>query len=159
MFCSTGARLAEIGDLCVSDVDLDTESVWLHGKGGKDRRVRFGPVTARALSRYLRLRGRRDGASEIPQLWLSVRGLRPLQPAAIKVRLRQLGRAAGVDHVHAHRWRHTFAHEWKLNGGNEGDLMLLMGWTSDEMPRRYGQSAAAERAQELQTRFGIGERF
>jgi integrase/recombinase XerC len=37
--------------------------------------------------------------------------------------------------------------------------MLLMGWTSDEMPRRYGQSAAAERAQELQTRFGIGERF
>lgn len=50
------------------------------------------------------------------------------------------GVAAGVDHVHAHRWRHTFAHEWKLNGGNEGDLMLLMGWTSDEMPRRYGQA-------------------
>jgi integrase len=159
MFCSTGARLAEIGDLCVCDVDLDTESVWLHGKGGKDRRVRFGPVTARALSRYIRVRGRREGASEIPQLWLSVRGLRPLQPAAIKVRLRQLGEAAGVDHVHAHRWRHTFAHEWKLNGGNEGDLMLLMGWTSDEMARRYGQSAAAERALELQMRFGIGERF
>jgi integrase/recombinase XerC len=96
---------------------------------------------------------------EIPQLWSSVRGLRPLQPAAIKVRLRQLGQAAGVDHVHAHRWRHTFAHEWKLHGGNEGDLMLLMGLTSDEMPRRYGQSAATERAQELQTRFGIGERF
>ena len=37
--------------------------------------------------------------------------------------------------------------------------MLLMGWTSDEMPRRYGQSAAAERAQELQARFGIGEHF
>lgn len=32
MFCSTGARLTEIGDLCVSDVDLNTESVWLHGK-------------------------------------------------------------------------------------------------------------------------------
>jgi integrase/recombinase XerC len=37
--------------------------------------------------------------------------------------------------------------------------MLLMGWTSDEMPRRYGRSAAAERAQELQLRFGIGEQF
>nr|BFE69859.1 hypothetical protein GCM10020092_031600 [Actinoplanes digitatis] len=80
MFCSTGARLTEIGDLCVSDVDLNTESVWLHGKGGKDRRVRFGPVTARAVSRYVRVRGRREGASEVPQLWLSVRGLRPLQP-------------------------------------------------------------------------------
>jgi integrase/recombinase XerC len=95
MFCSTGARLTEIGDLCVGDVDLDTESVWLHGKGGRDRRVRFGPVTARALSRYIRVRGRRDGVSEIPQLWLSVRGLRPLQPTAIKVRLQQLGRPLG----------------------------------------------------------------
>ena len=45
--------------------------------------------------------------------------------------------------MHAHRWRRTFAREWKLNGGNDGDLMLLMGWTSGEMPRRYGQSAAA----------------
>lgn len=44
-------------------------------------------------------------------------------------------------------------------GDNEGDLMLLMGWTSDEMLRRYGQSAAAERAQEVQLRFGIGEQF
>jgi hypothetical protein len=37
--------------------------------------------------------------------------------------------------------------------------MLLMGWSSDERPRRYGLSAAAERAQDLQVRFGIGERF
>jgi integrase len=151
--------LAEIGGLLVADVDMDTESVWLRGKGAKDRQVRFGPKTARVLSRYLRLRGRRDGAAEIPELWLSLRGPEPLQPAGIKVRLRRLGDLAGVEHVHAHRWRHTFAHEWKLQGGNEGDLMLLMGWTSDEMPRRYGRSAAAERAQELQLRFGIGEQF
>ncbi|RSM69784.1 integrase [Actinoplanes sp. ATCC 53533] len=159
MYCSTGARLSEIGGLLVADVDLDTESVLLHGKGAKDRRVRFGPNTARALSRYLRLRGRREGAAEMPQLWVSVRGMSPLRPAGIKVRLKRLGQAAGVEHVYAHRWRHSFAHEWKLLGGNEGDLMLLMGWSSDEMPRRYGLSAAAERAQELQLRFGIGERF
>jgi integrase/recombinase XerC len=125
MYCSTGARLAEIGGLLVVDVDMDTESVWLHGKGAKDRQVRFGPKTARVLSRYLRLRGRREGAAEIPQLWLSLRGPEPLQPAGIKVRLKRLGELAGVEHVHAHRWRHSFAHEWKLQGGNEGDLMLL----------------------------------
>jgi len=43
MYCSTGARLAEIGGLLVTDVDMDTESVWLRGKGAKDRRVRFVP--------------------------------------------------------------------------------------------------------------------
>jgi integrase/recombinase XerC len=36
--------------------------------------------------------------------------------------------------------------------------MLLLGWTSDDMPRHYGASAAAERAQQVQARMGIGER-
>jgi site-specific recombinase XerD len=43
-------------NLLVTDVDMGTESVHFHGKGAKDRRVRFGPKTARALSRYLRAR-------------------------------------------------------------------------------------------------------
>jgi integrase/recombinase XerC len=62
-----------------------------------------------------------------------------------------------VPDVHAHRWRHSFAHEWKRAGGDTGDLMLLLGWASEDMPRRYGASAAAERAQETQVRLGIGD--
>ena len=48
MLYNTGARLSEVGNLLLADVDLDTESVHFHGKGAKDRRVRFGPKTARA---------------------------------------------------------------------------------------------------------------
>jgi hypothetical protein len=36
--------------------------------------------------------------------------------------------------------------------------MLLLGWSSEDMPRHYGASAAAERAQEIQAQLGIGER-
>jgi hypothetical protein len=36
--------------------------------------------------------------------------------------------------------------------------MLLLGWTSGDMPRHYGASAAAERAMETQQRIGIDER-
>ncbi|MFD1146046.1 site-specific integrase [Saccharothrix hoggarensis] len=71
--------------------------------------------------------------------------------------LKRRGLAAGLTGVHAHRWRHNFAHEWKRAGGDTGDLMLLLGWTSEDMPRHYGASAAAERAQETQLRMGIGE--
>ena len=60
--------------------------------------------------------------------------------------------------VHAHRWRRSFAHEWKLAGGDTADLMVLLGWLSEDMPRRYGASAAAERAMETQQRIGIAER-
>jgi site-specific recombinase XerD len=158
LYANTGARLSEVGNLGVDDVDLSTESVHFTGKGSRDRRVRFGPRTARALSRYLRARATHRGA-ELPQLWLADRGGRPLAPNGIKIRLKRLGQAAGVDGVHAHRWRHTFAHEWKLAGADTGDLMLLLGWSSDDMPRHYGASAAAERAQETQQRLGIGERF
>jgi integrase/recombinase XerC len=93
--------------------------------------VRLGPKTAGALSRYLRTRAKRERAAEVPQLWLAYRGAKPLRPNRIKIRLKRLGEAAGVCRVYAHRWRHNFAHEWKLAGGDSGDLMLVLGWSSE----------------------------
>lgn len=156
LYAATGARLSEVGRLLVADINMATESVAFHGKGARDRRVRFGPRTARALSRYLRARAKHPGAA-LPELWLAQRGARPLAPNGIKIRLKRLGQAAGVADVHAHRWRHSFAHEWKRAGGDTGDLMLVLGWTSEDMPRHYGASAAAERALETHQRLGIGE--
>jgi integrase/recombinase XerC len=156
LYYNTGARLSEVGNLRVDDIDMDTDAAHYHGKGNKDRRVRFGPKTARAISRYLRARAKHKGV-DLPDLWLAERGIRRLTPNGIKIMLKRRGLAAGLDGVHAHRWRHNFAHEWKRAGGDTGDLMLLMGWTSEDMPRHYGASAAAERAQETQLRMGIGE--
>ena len=156
LYYNTGARLSEVGNLTLTDLDMNTDSVRYHGKGNKDRRVRFGPKTARALSRYLRARTKHKGA-DLPDLWLADRGARRLAPNGIKIMLKRLGLAAGLTGVHAHRWRHNFAHEWKRAGGDTGDLMPLLGWTSEDMPRHYGASAAAERAQETQLRMGIGE--
>ncbi|GLW33292.1 tyrosine-type recombinase/integrase [Actinoplanes regularis] len=158
LYYNTGARLSEIGSLLLADLDMKTESTRLHGKGAKDRRVRFGPKTLRALARYLRTRAKRKDANKVPELWIAERGVRRLAPNGIKAMLKRRGAAAGVPNVFAHRWRHNFAHEWHKAGGNTGDLMLLLGWSSDDMPRRYAASAAAERAQEFQVQMGIGER-
>jgi integrase len=40
LYANTGARLSEVGNLLVADLDMSTESVHFHGKGAKDRRVR-----------------------------------------------------------------------------------------------------------------------
>ncbi len=158
LLANTGARLSEVGTLRLDDLDLATETVRYQGKGAKDRRVRVGPRTARALSRYLRSRAKRTGA-QTAWLWLAEKGGGALHPNGIKHMLKRRGALAGIAGVHAHRWRHNYAHQWKRLGGDTGDLMLALGWTSDDMPRRYGASAAAERAMETQTRLGIGERI
>lgn len=72
--------------------------------------------------------------------------------------LKRRGHLAGVPGLHAHRFRHTVAHTWQLHDGNETDLMRIMGWKSAEMLRRYGASAANERAHRSHRQLGLGDR-
>jgi integrase/recombinase XerD len=66
---------------------------------------------------------------------------------------------AGLEHLHPHQFRHTFAHLWLDQGGAEGDLMELAGWTSRQMLSRYGASARSARARRSYDRIELGDRF
>ena len=73
--------------------------------------------------------------------------------------VRRRATQAGIADVHPHRFRHTFAHQWLAQGGNETDLMRLAGWRSRTMLERYGASAADMRARQAHVRFGPGDRI
>ncbi len=72
--------------------------------------------------------------------------------------LKRRGDLAGIPNLHAHRFRHTLAHTWQLNAGNETDLMRIMGWKSREMLGRYGASAADQRAHASARALHLGDR-
>jgi site-specific recombinase XerD len=141
----TGVRRAEIAGLTVDDVDLELRVIRVLGKGRRPRSVPFGHATAKAVDRWLRARDGHVQAKTSPMLWLGTQG-RGFNDQALRQMLERRGEQAGVAGVHAHRFRHSFAHSYLADGGQESDLMMLTGWRSREMLNRYASSTAAERA-------------
>lgn len=158
LFCEPGSpRVSEMCGMTLEDVDLRRDMVRLHGKGNKVRVIPFGVKTGQALDRYLRVRTKHRLAA-LSALWLGERE-KPITASGVAQMLRRRAVEAGIGHVHPHQLRHTAAHVWADQGGSEGDAMALFGWTSPEMPRRYGRSAQVERAQRAARKMSPADRL
>jgi integrase len=125
------------------------------GKGGKGRVVPFGPHTATALDRYMRLRARHRLADS-PALWVGDRG-KGFTYDALHQSLGQRAQAAGIVGFHPHKMRHTAAHRWLAAGGSEGGLMAVAGWTRPDMLMRYTKAQASSRAAAEARSLNLGE--
>lgn len=163
LLLDTGVRLSEVTDRHVGDLDLDMKVLHVLGKGGRTRPVPFGNTCATALDRYLRAAAKHKGKPlEDDDMWLwwgdRNKGQR-LTIWGVGTMLKRRCAEAGIASLHPHQFRHTFAHQWKVNGGNEDDLMRITGWKSRQMLSRYAASAGTERARLAHKRISPGDRL
>ena len=152
----TGARAAEVMNLKVGDVDLDLGKVRVVGKGNRERSIGISDKTATALSRYVNRNRVQHPHHGLPWLWIGERGR--LSDSGLRQMLERRGDKAGVENVHAHRFRHAAADAWLQMGGSEVNLEARMGWRSPAIIRRYAAANREDRAIEETRRLAPGER-
>lgn len=103
---STGVRVSELVALNVGDIEMGKQELIVYGKGSKERKTYLTDGARFYLRRYLKERG----AKSDDPLFVTLNAPHDrLSVAGVQYMLRHLGRRAGVEKVHPHRFRRTIA--------------------------------------------------
>jgi integrase/recombinase XerD len=128
----TGVRASELCGLTLNDVE--GEYLRVFGKGSKERQVPISPIAMNAVVDYLN--NVRHADKRTAPLFLSETGV-GLDRHALRLMLNRLSERSGVRNVYPHKFRHTFAVNYLLNGGDPYSLQMILGHSTMDMVKRY----------------------
>lgn len=139
MLYATGCRVTELIEMDQLDVDAETRTVLVTGKGNKQRLVPLGTYALEALERWLpdRLAMRRPG-SDPGALFLTVRGNRISRQSVWRL-VKQHGAAAGIDpdRLSPHVFRHSAATHMVEGGADLRSVQEMLGHASLSTTQLY----------------------
>lgn len=135
-FITSGARVAEVAGLKLTDLEIDEHRATIMGKGGKMRVIFFDNETAFFLKKYLETR-----RVESPYVFTHRSRNhkdKPLTTRSIERLVKKYGKLSGISKpVYCHCLRRTFATRLLRKGVNIKQLAMLMGHNSIETTSRY----------------------
>lgn len=133
LLLDTGIRVTELCELTINRCDLKTRRIIVFGKGNKEREIPISARTGQVIWKYLTSR-KEARANDL--LFVTREDL-PMTRKNVLDTLSEIGDRAGVERVHPHKFRHTFAINYLRNGGDVFTLQDILGHSSLDMVQKY----------------------
>ena len=136
----TGARVSEVVNLDLSDLDFDEELILLTGKGNKQRLVPIGMSLDRALREYLAPGGRPSlvPSKRTTKVFLNQRsGVLTRQGIELVIHKRALSVGIDRNRISAHVFRHSCATHMLAHGADIRVVQELLGHASIATTQLY----------------------
>lgn len=137
LFLVTGMRLKELCSINLKDISED--SIYIMGKGMKERTVYLTPACQDALNTYLQSYRQplEDRLLDKNALFVSSRKLRRLTERAIQNVVEKSLSAAGLGHASTHKLRHTAATILVDEGADLLTVQRYLGHDSPDTTAKY----------------------
>ena len=137
-----GLRLAEVAGIRSEDINFQKGYITVMGKGRKGRIVPVGIKARRALLAYVHKRRRADAAEDDVYFFLT-KARRPMTSGCIALLMGRLKKESGIQRLHAHLLRHTFATNFLVHGiGDVYELSRILGHSELKITESYLQLAS-----------------
>ncbi len=131
---STAVRQRSLMFIKVKDIDFDNNVVYVNvTKNRKPLIVPLNQTMVNILREYLKYRNHK---SDDDYLFCNVFGQQLVKSTCYHM-LYEYNKRRGVETTGIHRYRHTFAKQWILSGGNVVSLSQLLGHSSLEITQNY----------------------
>ena len=143
---STGVRQRSLMHIKVKDLDFDNNLVYVNvTKNRKPLIVPINQTLVHILEEYLKYRKHK---SKEDYLFCNVFGEQLVKSTCYNM-LADYNKRRGVETTGIHRYRHTFARQWILNGGNVVSLSRLLGHSSLQITQNYINLLVSDVAKEV----------
>ena len=145
---STAVRQRSLMHIRIKDIDF--ENCVVHVTVIKNRKnliVPFNKTLGNILREFLKYR---QYKSDEDFLFCNVFGQQLVKSTCYHM-LYEYNKRRGVETTGIHRYRHTFAKQWILNGGNVVSLSKLLGHSSLQITQNYINLLVSEVSKEVET--------
>lgn len=140
LMIDSGLRINEVLTLEYDNVHFINNYIKVNGKGNKERLVPMGLITKKLLLKYINYRSIPNFESKI--LFID-KNKKPMTYNSVKMIFTRLRNKTGIERLHPHILRHTFATNYLINGGEIFSLQQILGHTSLDMVRKYSHLASS----------------